>query len=322
MAYLTRIGHFNIGCNICYNYIFDIGCNICYNYYGGIMKFKIKEDINYYKLISKKSDNDIAELLRISRMTLSRWIKGDKVSFDNLEKIYSMIFDEKIYINKLKEELYMSYEGNNSIILFHGAKGEIVGNPSIKYSGTNKDFGKGFYLGTSIDQASSFVSTYSESSVYIYKLNNIKNLRIKEFSVSEEWMLLIAYFRGNLEKYKDSKKIKELLLELEGIDIIIAPIADNTMYSIMNDFLNGEITNLQCLYALSANRLGKQYVLLNDNIIDNNLEFLERCYVCKKEREEYVKKREIDSKIGREKVLLAKREYAAKGKYIEELLND
>jgi len=285
------------------------------------MQFKIKEDLNYYKLISKKSDSQIAEELGISRMTLSRWMKTSNISFKALENIYSLIFKEGIFINRLKEELYKSYEDSKNIVLFHGAKSEIVGYPQIAYSGANKDFGKGFYLGCSIDQASSFVSTYNESSVYIYKLDT-SGLKIKEFTVSEDWMLLIAYFRGNLESFKSSTKLKTLLSEIKDIDLIIAPIADNTMYSIMNDFVNGEITNLQCLFALSANRLGKQYVILNDNCIRNKLSCLERCYVCNDEKLNYAKSRDIDSKIGKDKVVLAKRKYAGKGKYIEELLND
>lgn len=286
------------------------------------MEFRYNDDLKYYKLITHKSDNDIACSLGISRMTLSRWNKSSELSFQNLENIYELIYKEGIYINKLKEELYKSDENINEIILFHGAKNEIIGNPSVEYSGAKKDFGKGFYLGTSIEQAAAFISTYKESSVYIYKLKDLNNIKIREYSVNEDWMLLIAYFRGNLEEYKNSKRIKALLEQLEGVDIVIAPIADNTMYSIMNDFINGEITNSQCVYALSANRLGKQYVILNDAIIENNLEFLERCYVCTSEKEKYASEREVNSKLGRDKVVLAKRQFAGKGKYIEELLND
>ncbi len=286
------------------------------------MDFMLKEDLNYYKLITKKTDSKISEDLKITRMTLSRWIKSDDVSFTNMESIYSMIYNDKIYINKLKEELYKSYEKEDSLVLFHGAKSKIDGEPSIEFSGKNKDFGKGFYLGTSIDQAASFVSTFNESTVYIYKFKEFKNLKIKEYSVSEDWMLLIAYFRGNLEEYKETKRIKKLLKEIEDIDVVIAPIVDNTMYSIMNDFINGLITNLQCIYSLSANRLGKQYVILKDSAIKNNLEFVERCFICKAEKEDYARKREIESKNGREKVMLERRKYAGKGKYIEELFND
>lgn len=93
---------------------------------------------------------------------------------------------------------------------------------------------------------------YPSSSVYIFDFNK-ENIKLKEFNVSEEWMLLIAYFRGKLDEYKDSKTIKELLKNLKDIDVIVAPIADNTMYTILDDFIQGKITNQQCLNALSAN---------------------------------------------------------------------
>ena len=132
-------------------------------------------------------------------------------------------------------------------------------------------------------------------------------------------MLLIAYYRGRLEEYSDSKYIKELKDELNDIDVVIAPIADNTMYTTLDDFINGKITDLQCLNALSANRLGKQYVLLNDKVINNNLKMLERCFYCQNERKDYQAYRLKENEIGKNKVKIALREYAGKGKYIEEL---
>ena len=133
-------------------------------------------------------------------------------------------------------------------------------------------------------------------------------------------MLLIAYYRGRLEEYKNSKLIKELVNELKDIDVVIAPIADNTMYTTLDDFISGKITDLQCLNALSANRLGKQYVFLNDNIIKNNLIMLERCFYCQSERTDYQSYRLKENEIGKNKVKIALREYAGKGKYIEDLL--
>ena len=114
----------------------------------------------------------------------------------------------------------------------------------------------------------------------------------KEFVVSKEWMLLIAYFRGRIEEYKESKVIKKLLEEIKSVDVIVAPIADNTMYSILDDFISGIITDEQCLNALSANRLGKQYVFLNNAAIDRSLKMLERCYYCNEEKKDYLKEKE------------------------------
>ena len=203
--------------------------------------------------------------------------------------------------------------------MFHGAKLELNGDPSIEYSDDKKDFGKGFYLGESFEQSASFVVGYKKSSVYVFDFNR-SNINIKKFNASKEWMILIAYFMGRLEEYKDSNYIKELLNNIKDIDVIIAPIANNTMYTILDDFINGKITDLQCLNALSANRLGKQYVFLNDKVINKNLKMLERCFYCGHERNDYESLKLKENEIGKNKVIIALREFAGKGKYIEELL--
>lgn len=240
-------------------------------------------------------------------------------SFESLEKIYNKIYDSGINLYRLKEEMYQSLRKENRVILIHGAKKELIGNPTVAYNEDKKDFGKGFYLGETIHQAASFIVGYPYSSIYIFDFNK-ENVLIKEFNVCEEWMILIMYFRGKLEEYKDSKKIKEILDKLKDVDVIIAPIADNTMYTILDDFVQGKITNLQCINALSANRLGLQYVFLNDRIINNNLVMLERCYYSSSEKRDYQVYRLKETEIGKNKVKIALREYAGKGKYIEEIL--
>ncbi len=284
------------------------------------MFFDLKKDINYAKTVLSMNDVEISNFLGISRMTLSRWQNGSVIpSFESLEKIYNKIYDSGINLNRLKEEMYQSLRKENHVILFYGAKKELIGNPTVAYSEDKKDFGKGFYLGETIHQAASFIVGYPYSSIYIFDLNK-KNIKIKEFNVCEEWMILIMYFRGKLEEYKDSKKIKEILGKLKDVDVIIAPIADNTMYTILDDFVQGKITNLQCINALSANRLGLQYVFLNDRIINNNLVMLERCYYSSSEKKDYQEYRLKETEIGKNKVKIVLREYAGKGKYIEEIL--
>ena len=280
----------------------------------------IIRDIEYVKTILNYSDEDLAEFFDISRMTLSRWKRNDfKANKDSLEKIYNRIYTRGIYLNSLKEEMYKSLENKDTLILFHGAKKDLIGKPSIKYSEGKKDFGKGFYLGESVRQSISFVSVYDNPSLHVFKFNK-RNVKIKEFSVSRDWMLLIAYYRGKIEEYKNSIKLQKLIKELEDVDVIIAPIADNTMYSILSNFIDGTITDEQCLNALSANRLGKQYVFLNDKIINNNLQLLDKCYICEEEKRDINTQTIKDTKTGKAKVKLALREYAGKGKYIEEIL--
>lgn len=119
-----------------------------------------------------------------------------------------------------------------------------------------KTLDKGFSAGESIDQAISFVSTYLTSSPYFL---NIKKL---ELDISLDWLILVAYNRGRLEKYKNSNFLKKIFEKTKNADLIIAPTADNSMYAVINEFLNGTITDEQCINAASANRLGKQYVFL------------------------------------------------------------
>lgn len=284
------------------------------------MEFNLKKDIDYAKDVLNMNDSEISDFLGISRMTLSRWKDGkSNPSMESLEKIYNKLYSANINLNRLKEEMYASSLLSDHSLLFHGAKTELIGNPSVIYSDDNKDFGKGFYLGESFKQSASFIVGYKSSSIYIFDFDKTK-VNIKQFQVSIEWMILIAYFRGRLEEYKDSVYLKKLLSKLNDIDVVIAPIADNTMYTTLDDFIQGKITDLQCYNALSANRLGMQYVFLNDNAINNSLKMLERCFYPTNERKDYQDFRLKENEIGKNKVKIALREYAGKGKYIEELL--
>lgn len=284
------------------------------------MYFDFIKDLKYSKIVLGLNDTKLSEYLNISRSTVIRWLNNTITpEYDTLDKVYNKLYESNIYLNRVKEEMYNSSVDKNHMILFHGAKTEIIGEPSISFSEDKKDFGRGFYLGETFEQSASFVVGYNKSSVYIFDFNK-ENVKIKEYNVSKEWMLLIAYFRGRLDEYTGSKYIKELIKELNDVDVVITPIADNTMYTTLDDFISGKITDLQCLNALSANRLGKQYVFLNDNVIKNNLKMLERCFYCKNERVDYQSYRLKENEIGKNKVKIALREYAGKGKYIEELL--
>lgn len=283
------------------------------------MEFDIKKDYEYVKTILNKSDEELAKIFNVSRMTLSRWFSGKSIpNRKNLEAFYNVIYSKKIRLNDIKQEIYKSNETKDKVILFHGAKNELIGNPSIEYSEDNKDFGKGFYLGTDIKQSSSFISTYKDSSIYVFEFD-LSKAKVIEYDVSEEWMLLIAYFRGKLDSYSNSKIIEKLLKDIDGADVVIAPIADNTMYTVLNDFINGDITDMQCIHALSANRLGKQYIFLNDAAIKKSLKMIDRLYLCEKEKAYYSNVKIEESEVGKNKVKIARREYAGKGKYIEEL---
>lgn len=63
-------------------------------------------------------------------------------------------------------------------------------------------------------------------------------------------------------------------------------------------------------------------MFLNDKVINSNLKMLERCFYPKEERKQYLKSKQKENEIGKNKVKIALREYAGKGKYIKELLHE
>lgn len=287
------------------------------------IEYNFAEDLKVFKEILELNDKDIIEIFSIPKSSLYRYYKNDSIPpKDVLERIYNYIFNNGIVLSNIYEDVFKTKENKNNLILFHGSKEGIQGPLSLKYSNENRDFGKAFYLGESMQQAISFVSGYNESCAYIVSLKNISKLKIVEFDVSREWMIVVAYFRGRLSVYSGSKYLNKILKKIEKADIIISPISDNSMYSIINDFINGTITDLQCLNSLSANRLGKQYAILNEAVLNKNITLLKKIYISQDERTEYENKKEEDRNVGAAKMKLAMRKYAGKGLYIEELLEN
>ncbi len=205
-----------------------------------------------------------------------------------------------------------------SLLLFHGAKSEIEGQISVNRSRSNNDFGQGFYTGESYDQAISFVSGFDHSSVYYLDFDET-DLKCKQYKVDQEWMLTIAYFRGTLDEYRDHPSVKKIVNRARDCDYIVAPIADNRMFQIINSFISGEITDEQCKHCLAATNLGKQYVFTSKRAVQK-LKILERSYISSSERESYKDIRAEETKLGDDKVKLARRQYRGQGKYIDDIL--
>ena len=282
------------------------------------MYFNISEDMKIVRELLNITQEELADELNVEPLTIKRIENGiTNTSKRTLDLFYDFIYKKKIYLNKIKEMFYKE-ELTKEILLFHGAKSTIIGNIDINKGRKNNDFGQGFYCGELYEQSASFVENFANSSVYYFSLD-VTGLRSLKYAVDRDWMLTIAYFRGTLNEYKDSIVIKNLISRLEGVDYVVAPIADNKMFRIIDSFINGEITDEQCKHCLAATNLGFQYVLLNDNAI-SRLKMLECCYLSNEERNHYRKIKLEDNKISDDKVKLARIQYRGKGLYIDEIL--
>ncbi len=284
------------------------------------MEYNIIQDIETVIELTGLSMEDFADELGVSRVTLNNWLCDKKdVSDKNISLFYDYTFNRGIRLNRIKEQLYAEDIVNKSeILLFHGAKTQIEGELRLDFSKKKNDFGAGFYCGESLEQSAMFVSTFPSSSLYMLKFNRV-GLKCKEFSVNRDWMLMIAYFRERLGEYADTAIINELVKEVQGIDYIVAPIADNRMFEIIDQFIDGEITDIQCQHCLSATNLGKQYVFVSEKAL-KQIELLERCYLAETEKEFYLTSRQQSYDMNRDKVKVARKQYRHNGDYIEDIL--
>ena len=132
-------------------------------------------------------------------------------------------------------------------------------------------------------------------------------------------MIAIAYFRGRLTKYEDHPVIVKIINKIKSADYVIAPIADNRMFQIIDSFIDNEITDEQCKHCLAATNLGMQYVFLSDKAI-KQLNILERCFVSSIEKKYFIEQQVEFQKQGHDKSKLARIKYKNQGKYIEEIL--
>ena len=281
--------------------------------------FDFKQDLDVILKTLDITSRDLCRELGFDMPTVSNWLNGkfepDKRS---KEDIYSYAYEKGARVNLAYEKpLNKLGQKQGFIYLYHGSRNGLSGDIDIEHSKKYNDLGKGFYLGQTLEQSSMFVSDDDKSHVYSYGLF-LDDLNVYEFKTNVDWAITVSYHRGLLDEYATSKKLKTILDKSKKADVIIAPIVDNRMLEVIDDFVKGKISIDACTYALSALDLGKQYVLKTQKAI-NKLGFIKEYYECKQEKADYQKIRN-EKQIFRQKAIKNYRSQNKKGKYIEEIL--
>lgn len=281
--------------------------------------YNIAKDLLLIRRYFNLSQQALANELHTTRLNVNRW--ENTYSFPRLieiENIYSFAYKDnsKLDLNKAKSMLYEENK-KKRILLFHGTNNTIVTEPDNKHSKDPNDFGDGFYLGESLNQAATWVCNEANASIYLFYFD-VRKLKCKTFNVDKEWMYAIMYYRGALNGYLLTEEIVKIIKEVEEADYIIAPIADNQMYDVLSMFKRGEITDEACIHSLSATNLGFQYVLKSDKSF-KYLESVDRLYLCQKEKDDYANAKRIQVNNSEAKAEIARIEYRREGKYFDEL---
>lgn len=284
------------------------------------MNYRIKEDIELTRYLLGCSLEELSEGIGVSRMTLHRWNVGRVVPSESaLSSFYEYAFSRGVRLNQIKAQLYREDVRTPQTLLFHGSKSGIEGNLRLDASRRNTDFGQGFYCGETLDQAAMFVSDFDRACLYMIYLDS-SDMTEKRFVVDQDWMLTIALFRGRLSEYAGHPRLIELMKRVDNADIIVAPIADNRMYEVIDSFIAGEITDEQCRHCLSPTDLGNQYVLRSKQALEHVL-VMEKCFLCPSEKRQYMARREESSSNGIAKAKAARRQYRGQGLYIDEVFS-
>lgn len=286
---------------------------MCYNIFMNTI-YEIRKQLDY-------SQEKLAKELGISFSSVNRWENNKTIPNELVqEKIYALCKRNNIDILAIVEsrikEIIIS---DNKLTLYHGSKNGLKG--SIKPISRDRcDFGRGFYMGDNPIQPLTLISDFEKAEFYILSLNKNK-LKTKEISLDLDWAMLIAYHRGLLEDYKDTKFYKKYKDMFKNVDIAIGYIADDRMFVVLDNFFNGTLTDIGLLKCLSALKLGKQYVALTDKATDN-IKIEKKLDLLWLEKEAIKERGLLNRNDGISLANQISREYRREGKFFDEIIKE
>ena len=174
---------------------------------------------------------------------------------ENAVSVYDMTLKK---ISDAAQEIRLNA---GQILLYHGSKSGITG-PIAPKSRPQCDFGKGFYMGTNPEQALTLICDYEQSKFYIVSFDT-QQLTGLDVPADINWAMLVAYYRGRMEKIRGTPFYNRYRDMANGKDFVIGNIADDRMYYVIDNFFIGNITDAALVHSLSALQLGKQYVAIS-----------------------------------------------------------
>jgi len=213
---------------------------------------------------------------------------------------------------------YIIKDNGETIVLFHGSKSGLDGDIR-PISRELCDFGKGFYMGTEKMQTLTLVCNFPEAKLYTVKVN-LTDLHVIDFEVGIDWALQIAYHRGKLESIKGSNLYQKCSLTLRDCDIVVGCIANDRMFTVLDQFFSGDITDIALVNSLSALELGKQYVALTEKAC-RKIEILEEKLIDNTERDFLRLKSENLRLEGIRKAEEVYRKHRRDGRFFDEIIS-
>jgi len=142
----------------------------------------------------------------------------------------------------------------NNIELFHGSV-IVVEKPQVLISGFYKDFGYGFYCTNIEKQAKRWaLSKRPNHIVNIYSYIENSELKILKYEkMTDEWLDFVVYCRKGIS---------------HGYDIVEGPMADDTIWDYIEDYIDGAITREAFWVLVKFKYPTHQIVFCNDKALE------------------------------------------------------
>lgn len=154
------------------------------------------------------------------------------------------------------------------MLLYHGGT-DIIKQPEVRAASRPVDFGDGFYTTSDLKQSSNFAKLRADFRKMPFGIVN-------EYEIDEKLFteFLILKFENPSENWfdfvLDCRKGGKLF---EKYDLIIGPVANDTVFRVLDFYEAGVYTKEQAITELLPYKLSNQYAFFNKNLI-SNLKFI------------------------------------------------
>lgn len=232
----------------------------------------MQEIIKAIRKQAQLSQNEFADALQVSFSTVNRWENGKvipnqlaQMSIHEYAKSKGIAVDTMVYekIRKAKEALILQ---PNRMLLYHGSKAGING-AIAPVSREHCDFGRGFYMGTIPEQPLTLISAFEQSRFYLLSVD-MTGMSTLKILPDIDWAMLVAFHRGRMESIKGSAFYRKYAELADKQDFLIGNIADDRMFFVLDNFFQGNITDIALISSLSALKLGEQVVAITQKACD------------------------------------------------------
>lgn len=140
------------------------------------------------------------------------------------------------------------------MILFHGST-QIVQQPDLKFCRKNTDFGKGFYTTTSKAQAEQWCNILQKRDKNAQKIVSVFEF---DESLLKDNFFIVRDFNGVSEAWLDFIFANRNGFKTDFFDIVLGPVANDSLYATLQIFEQGIITKEQAIERLKTHTLVDQ----------------------------------------------------------------